>query len=93
MKTVTVLIGNSDNKLTQAAWSGFIADLTDIVFERMDVTHFRGHSNPESIYQNHAIVFTIDDSKIEVLKNSLRELKDIFKQDSIALVLGDSEFV
>lgn len=44
MKTYTILIGNSDNKLKQVAWADFVAGLAAIVKDFATTIHFSGSS-------------------------------------------------
>lgn len=44
MQTLVVLIGNSDDKLTQKQWAGFVLELTDCIERRAAHVHFWGGS-------------------------------------------------
>lgn len=90
MKTVSVQIGNSDNKLTQRRWSEFIKQFKDIMHEWCSV-HFCGGSHPDVVYQNYCIVGETHD--VKTLKNNLSKLCEFYDQDSIAYTEGDVEFI
>lgn len=52
MPTVAILIGNSDNKLSQVDYSAFAADLNKIVETFTECTHFKGGSDWHAPRQN-----------------------------------------
>jgi len=93
MNTYTVCIGNSDDKLTQVAWSDFINKLIAMVDVNAQEIHFSGHSLPNSPYQMYCIVFVMDGIYLDRLKETLSSLCSRFGQDSIALTAGKTEFV
>lgn len=92
--TATILIGNSDDKLSQRQWSDFVADIHKIVeFFSTDI-HFFGAPPSFVQWQNAAIVFeTNDEKEIILLKRSLVSIKKKYNQDSIALVVGQTEYI
>lgn len=96
MKTITIQIGNSDNKLTQQEWNSFIYDvlrcILGIIIEQ-DQIHFRGGSNPDEPWQNYCWVINLDEERIPELREWLASAADRFKQDSIAMIIGDTEFI
>lgn len=60
MDTITIQIGNSDNKLSQMEWSAFIKDVVEVVESLASVVHFYGTSLGDAPWQNAAwvVVFT-----------------------------------
>jgi hypothetical protein len=94
MPTVTIQIGNSDNKLTQKEWARFInealKEISDIWSNKI---HFSGGSSAESPWQNYCWVVECDASRINDLKESLSILGKQFNQDSVAFTTGETEFV
>lgn len=92
MLTATVCIGNSDDKLTQERWAGFIEDTGRFISARFGV-HFSGFSNPQSRWQNACWVFEIREDDVAYLENVLKALCANYYQDSIALTLGKSKLV
>ncbi len=93
MKTIVVQIGNSDNKLTQSEWSQFWA-LTDAVLrECSNQMHFAGTSDPTSPWQNAAWIFEPRSNNSSELAAALSAVAKTFRQDSIAVTIGDTIFV
>jgi hypothetical protein len=92
VKTLTVLIGNSDNKLSQSEWSYFCKELQRIVSDYGQI-HFFGFSNPDSPFQNACIVAVISERWDSEVENLLEKLKVKYNQDSIAIVWGDTQFL
>lgn len=93
LKTVSVLIGNSDDKLPQSSWSTFVEWTDKAINEYCDGVHFMGYSNPAAKWQNACWVFTITEEREPELKAVLRKLRDKWGQDSIAYVVGKTEFL
>ena len=90
MKTVTVQIGNTDNKLTQQKWSEFVKR-THYVLNRAGSIHFSGGSPNDAPWQNYCWVlasYSWDDTN-----EKLSELAREYQQDSIAVTYGDTEFI
>lgn len=94
MTTLSILIGNSDDKLKQSEWSEFIQSVQQVV-AHLDLTvHFHGFSHPEAPWQNACwVVETEGPSNVLALKGHLRMVAWAYHQDSIALVHGETEFI
>jgi hypothetical protein len=99
--TVCVLIGNSDNKLTQGEWSDFVQEtkltITQSVSGPFDGVpwFFTGGTAYDAPYQAACLVFQIRsciDSKVEKLKNRLSQVAKNYRQESIAVLMGHSGF-
>lgn len=89
MKTFTVLIGNSDNGLTQQQWSDFY-HTTDRAIRRQALhIHFEGSSASAARYQNACWVFEIDlsedalETQLMFLRRELSSIASTYKQNSI----------
>lgn len=91
--TVAVLIGNSDDKLSQAEWSQFVRSVLDTVCGSADKVHFEGHTPQISVRQSAAIVFEISTDKRHQLQRDLKDIKREFRQDFIAWVEGTTLFL
>jgi hypothetical protein len=90
--TITILIGNSDNKLTQSEWAEFYAHVDDAVNNHAKSVQFSGPSNGAAPWQNAcwvAVVAGGDNS----INQRLAVLAGNYKQDSIAVVPGNTYFV
>lgn len=96
MKTITVQIGNSDDKLTQKEWGAFVADTRETIERFAREVHFFGAPSNYAMWQNAAWVFTVDDDYIELIASLKKELADIrehYQQESIAWTEGQTVFV
>lgn len=91
MKTVTIQIGNSDNKLSQSEWSLFVGDLASVVRVNCGEVFFCGHSAGDAPWQNHCVVTECND--LGWLTEQLRQLVEKYDQDSIAVTAGATVFV
>ena len=89
--TVSVLIGNSDDKLSQAAWAKFIYDVGLVVVLRSSCVYFSGFSLPTAAHQN--ACWVVECSDLAYLRQDLAELAAKYYQESIALVCGETEMV
>jgi len=95
---VYIVIGNSDNKLTQKEWSEFCEALDEAVMRKVGsylTVHGEWYSEPSSAYQNACWSVEIRAQHIaEALKTRLGFLCKEFKQDSIVwAVAPNPEFI
>ena len=94
METVTILIGNSDNKLTQVEWSEFYAHVDDAVGTHAQSVQFSAPSNGAAPWQNACWVAILSGRESsQRLSERLAVLASNYRQDSIAVVTGVSRFV
>lgn len=93
MKTVCIQIGNSDNKLTQEDWASFVEQTSEAIRLSSWECHFNGSSDTRSKWQNACWVVNIQDEYVFSLKQELRSIAHAFKQDSVAFMIGDVEFL
>jgi hypothetical protein len=91
--TAVVQIGNSDDKLTQNEWSNFIDIVNELIIRYQSGIHFYGFSIPNAAWQNACWVILIEKQDIIDLKKKLQATKAEFKQDSIAVTIGETEMV
>lgn len=94
MKTVTIQIGNSDDKLTQKEWCYFV----DAIKSSLDLNmwrdvHFSGGSENWKPWQNYCIVVAVDESEVKNLCEVVSYVGKQYKQDSVAVTLGETRFV
>lgn len=92
MKTVTIQIGNTDNKLTQQEWADFVKEVRQAVAGHATV-HFMGFSPSDAPWQNAAWVCVVPPIHDDVLKTTLARIAKAFRQDSIAWTEGATEFI
>lgn len=93
MKTVIIQIGNSDDKLTQKEWSQFHAKIdANIGLYAMQI-HFHGSAATWETWQNVCWVFVIKSEKAELLRERVKQIREAYKQDSVAWTEGETAFV
>lgn len=94
--TVTIIIGNTDDKLGQNEWAEFIKECDRIIQARAVRVWYHGFSAGDAPWQNTAWVigFASDnpDAK-DVLQVRLRALREHFGQDSIAWIEGETTHI
>lgn len=91
--TITVQIGNSDNKLTQVEWSAFCQEVDKAVMSRTPNVYFHGFSHGAAPWQNACWVADFEKPPLLHLRYDLRGLAVKYRQESIALTTGTTEFV
>lgn len=92
MSTVVVQIGNTDNKLTQQEWSEFY-DEVDRIMRDSGTVHFAAPSVGSAPWQNACWAVTLHAPDTWYLRKRLRNLAADYQQDSIAFLVGETEFV
>lgn len=93
MNTLTIQIGNSDDKLTQKRWAQFIRDVAEAVERSAFEIHFRGCSEPDKDWQNACWVIAVSDEGAEELRCNLKDIREEYCQDSVAWTMGATMFV
>lgn len=93
MKTITIQIGNSDDKLTQMEWAKFVACCEDAIEARTSQVHFAGGSSNWCAWQNFAWVIMLDPERAAELRCDLEEIRKIYRQESVAWTEGETQFV
>lgn len=93
MKTITIQIGNSDNKLTQSEWAHYVESTKICIENTVNQVHFFGGAPNWYPWQNVAWVCIIFDECIDDLTKKLIGIRKSFNQDSIAVTIGDTEFI
>ena len=94
MKTVTIILGNSDNKLTQQDWANYVKEIQQYIIEKFALkVEFFGGSPSWLEWQNAATVFRIDEEEIPQTIAFCKECRKRYHQESIAWIVGDTEFI
>lgn len=96
MKTITIQIGNSDNKLTQKEWNIFCETINGLLFyEKENINlQFSGGSPTNAPWQNFCWVFTCAKYRtIKTLCKNISEVGKSWNQDSIAWTEGETQFI
>lgn len=89
---IVISIGNSDDKLGQAEWAKYVADVHAAVALEAEVIHGVWFSSPESKYQNAGFSFESDGISVR-LQDRLGEALERYRQDSIAVLAGETQFI
>jgi hypothetical protein len=93
MKTVVVLIGNSDGKLAQYEWAEFAAQMDTVIGRSATKVHFEGGSAWDAPRQNACWVAEVPADRINALLTEVTEVGRTWRQESAAVLTGDTVFV
>lgn len=91
--SVSVQIGNSDDKLSQREWHQYVESVKVAIGASATCVHFFASSEGSQSWQNACWVFEIRKEGCATLMMALAELRKHFKQDSVAWTEGDTIFV
>lgn len=93
--TAVVQIGNSDDRLPQWRWAEFVIDTGEVVGLFSERTHFAGAAASVARWQNAAWVFElpVTSTGANALRLALARLAEDYAQASIALTIGETQFV
>jgi hypothetical protein len=92
MKTVTIQIGNSDDKLTQTEWAAYVLMMRTNILQHCTAVHFFGAPANWERWQNVAWVVVCEDAKLAALKAAVTDARSTFNQDSAAWTEGETQF-
>lgn len=87
-ETLVILIGNSDDKLTQKEWSQYAMDVSLLVQNWASKVHFEGGSASGSEWQNACWVVEWSTADLANLNEELSQLAAHWRQESIAVITG-----
>ncbi|KKN20255.1 hypothetical protein LCGC14_0937500 [marine sediment metagenome] len=93
MKTITIQIGNSDDKLRQAEWAYYVQAVKLIVANFACETHFFGGSAAWESWQNMAWVIVPLNDDLQEFKEALTVVRQNFNQESMAFAVGETIFL
>lgn len=91
MNNTAILIGNSDDKLSQVEWSLFVDEVRIVLNRANKFFYFTGGSNPESSFQNYC--FVVSGSISSELWEELDIIRLKYKQEAIAIISGISTMI
>lgn len=91
--TIAIQIGNSDDRLTQAEWSEFVAAVQNAVETWVATIHFAGCSAGNKRWQNACWVFECGEADAASLKSEVKRIRERFRQESVAWTEGATQFV
>lgn len=103
-KTIFIMIGNSDDKLSQADWADFVSDVDghlDYALQPFGRVHGRWFSAPDVPWQsacwcvefNGAASGPSVDEQIAIAKTRMSGSAGSYRQDSIAWAEATTEFI
>jgi len=93
---ITLIIGNTDNKLTQAEWSNFVKDVENELILASNPINIFFSGGPATCerFQNFAWTFEIKNKLDRVrLQYELKKLAREYKQDAISWIEGKTIFL
>lgn len=93
MKTVVIQIGNSDDKLSQRRWHEYVRQVDDVVAEYESQRHFTGGSDCDMPWQNYCWVCVVGEGRMPELFLRLAATGTKYDQDSVAVLVGDTQFI
>jgi hypothetical protein len=91
--TFVVLIGNSDDKLSQRDWGRFVFAVVETAELHAESVEFTATSEGSLPWQNACVVFTAGADAEAAVRSRLSAAARDAGQDSIALIVGTTEFV
>lgn len=89
----TIQIGNSDNKLTQEEWSAYVNAVHSATIDDGIETHFFAASEGTKPWQNACWIVAIRETELDDMIRELRKIRKKYRQNSIAIVLGDVRLI
>lgn len=93
IETVVIQIGNSDDKLSQFTWSAYCMQIRRMLARVTKEIHFIGGSPFDAAWQNACFVASIERHRKTELVESLAKIRKDYKQDSVAVMFGTTEFI
>lgn len=91
--TVTIQIGNSDDKLTQREWSNYVADMSMAIERYKTRGHFFGTCGGHLEWQNACWVFEIEEANVQELREEVGNIRRVFRPDrSVNWIEGEMGF-
>lgn len=93
MKTITIQVGNSDDKLTQREWSDFLRAIAQAIETHAPETHFFATSAGDRPWQNACWVIAATNEQAELILAGVVRARLAYGQDSAAWTEGTTLFV
>jgi hypothetical protein len=91
--TITIQIGNTDNKLSQSMWAHFCEAMKHAVRKHAQAVHFQGGSDWDAPWQNACWVAEVSVHHTAALEKELNTIRKAFQQDSAAITYGQTKFI
>lgn len=93
MSTITIQIGNSDDKLPQREWRAFVIAVRNAIRKHAKTVHFFGAPANYELWQNVAWVVECGEEALPALRAAISEVRITFRQDSAAFTVGFTSFI
>jgi hypothetical protein len=93
MATIAIQIGNSDDKLTQKEWACFVLEVRSLVETMGNHIHFWGASVNYEPWQNLCCVCEVQATRKPMFLDTLKSIRERWKQDSVAVLTGETQFI
>ena len=93
LKTITIQIGNTDDKLKQKEWASFVMNMHNAILRNCAAVHFFGGSTTWEQWQNVAWVVECNLDSVAVLKIAVENTRRAYFQDSAAWTEGETIFI
>jgi hypothetical protein len=87
-----IMIGNSDDKLSQRKWARFCIGLR-LQMAGIGKIHGQWFSLPASQWQNMALCVEFPDEALPEIEQMLADMAHVYEQGSIALLTGTTRFI
>ena len=93
--TITLQIGNSDDKLKQVEWFSFVNDMTCVVTAYQQQLHFASGSPSNARWQNFCWVFEVENDALvlKALHSQISACRKKYDQDAASITGGKTLFV
>ena len=94
MPTVTIQIGNTDDKLSQVDWAAFVQAMRhEAILKNCVQIHFAGAPGNAERWQNFAFVVECRPGQVGPLRSAVTDMRALFNQESASFTVGETEFV
>jgi len=90
MTAICILIGNTDNKLTQLEWSEYCRAVRGMC-EAHGAVHFSGGSPTDAAWQNYCVCVETDTPA--VLRRLIAKRRATHRQYAVRWLQGETQFV
>ena len=91
--TITIQVGNTDDKLTQERWARFVEHCEIVIKRHSSAIHFSACLDGRNPWQNAAWVIKATPENAALLRKAVAFVRAGYGQDSAAWTEGETEFV
>ena len=94
MINVAILIGNSDDRLTQAQWANYVNTMRHQISRHVEEIHCESLTASDSSRQSACfVVSTMNTASKSGLRSAVIQVRRQFNQDSVAWLEGKTELI